>query len=147
MRGKDKLSRPLAYDVDYFQSTSKPHRILPSSTRSVISTTIPQSEPITLPCNTPTLYHFAIRISKAPSTSIHSPLPHSKDNFHSNFTGHHSPAWISVDTIIPTLGNTISSWVGRKLDHHVFESTQLFHDIAQAVSVNSAVHLLYIKKF
>lgn len=78
-----------------------------------------------------------------PSTSTHSRLSYSKDNFHSNFTGHHSPAWISFDTIIPTLGSTISAWIGRQLDHHVFESTILISDIAQVVSARSTVHLIH----
>ena len=146
IRCKDKLSRPLAYDVDYFQTTSKPHRILPSSSSSVLLITIPPTEPITSPCKISALFYFAIRISKVPSASTHSPLPHSKDNSHSNFTGHHSPALISLDTIISTLGGNISAWIGRQLDHHVFESTMLFHDIAQAASVHSTVHLLSIHK-
>ena len=146
MRCKDKLSRPLAYDVDYFESTSKPHSILPSSSSSVLLTIIPPTELITSPCKIQALFHFAIRISKAPSASTHSWLPHSKDNFHSNFTGHHSPAWISFDTIVSKLGSSISAWIGRQLDHHVFESTILFSDIAQVVSVHSTVHLLSIQK-
>ena len=82
MRCKDKLSWPLAYDVDHFHSTSKPHSIFPSSNSFVLLTTIPPTEPITSPCKTPALFHFAIRISKAPSTSTHSLLPHSNENFH-----------------------------------------------------------------
>ena len=128
MRCKDKLSRLLAYDVDYFQTTSKPHNILPSSSSSILLST------------------FAIRISKKPSVSTHSPLPHSTDNLHSNFIGHHSSVWISLDTIIPTLGSNILAWIGRQLDHHVFGSIIIFRDIAQSASVHSTVHLLSIQK-
>ena len=83
------------------------------------------------------LYHTAITVLPA-----HFPLARSRTNVHSPSIIHHSPVWLSLDTIFPFVGDRISTWPGNPLDHHVFESSLMFQRIAQAASTHSTVYLL-----
>ena len=147
MRSRDVLARSLACSLDHFHASSKPQRVLPSCKPISQHGILPMKEEVHNSLDIPSrpsakiLYHTAITIAPTSSNSI-LPLASNRTNVHSPSIIHHSPVWLSLDTIFPFVGDRISTWPGNPLDHHVFESSLMSQRIAQAASTRSTVHLL-----